>query len=67
MTEEDKQFSSLSDVVSGKTLEAIGEMGFTQMMEIQYRAIRPLLLGKLVRHGSIPISHLQEIMPFSNV
>ena len=44
--EEERLFSSLSDVVSGKTLEAIGEMGFTRMMEIQYCSIRPLLLGK---------------------
>ena len=46
MTEEDKMFSSLSDVVSEKTLSAIQDMGFTEMMEIQYRAIRPLLQGK---------------------
>ena len=49
VTEEDRLFSSLSDVVSDKTLQAIGEMGFTHMMEIQFRSIRPLLLGKLVR------------------
>ncbi len=42
----DRLFSSLSDVVSGKTLKAIGEMGFTEMMEIQYRSIRPLLEGR---------------------
>ena len=44
--EEDKLFSSLSDVVSEKTLSAIGDVGFTHMMEIQYRSIRPLLQGK---------------------
>ena len=49
VTEEDRLFSSLSDVVSDKTLQAIGDMGFTHMMEIQFRSIRPLLLGKLVR------------------
>ncbi len=42
----DRRFSSLSDCVSDKTLKAISEMGFTEMMEIQYRAIRPLLEGK---------------------
>ena len=42
----DRLFSSLSDVVSEKTLKAIGEMGFTEMMEIQYRSIRPLLEGR---------------------
>lgn len=41
-----RSFSSLSDVVSGKTLKAIEEMGFTDMMEIQYRSIRPLLEGR---------------------
>lgn len=41
-----RSFSSLSDVVSDKTLKAIGEMGFTDMMEIQYRSIRPLLEGR---------------------
>ena len=42
----DRLFSSLSDVVSEKTLKAIGEMGFSEMMEIQYRSIRPLLEGR---------------------
>lgn len=42
----DRKFSSLSDCVSDKTLKAISEMGFTEMMEIQYRSIRPLLEGK---------------------
>lgn len=42
----DRLFSSLGDVVSEKTLKAIGEMGFTEMMEIQYRSIRPLLEGR---------------------
>ena len=46
VTEEDKLFSTLSDVVSEKTLAAIREMGFSHMMEIQYQSIRPLLLGK---------------------
>ena len=53
MTEEDKLFSSLGDVVSEKTLQAIREMGFTAMMEIQNRSIRPLLLGKSVNHKKI--------------
>ena len=45
-SDEDRQFSSLSDVVSEKTLAGIRDMGFTHMMEIQYRCIRPLLQGK---------------------
>ena len=46
VSEDDRLFSSLSDVVSEKTLEAVREMGFTHMMEIQFHSIRPLLLGK---------------------
>ncbi len=46
MMDGDRSFSSLSDCVSDKTLKAISEMGFTEMMEIQYRSIRPLLEGK---------------------
>ena len=46
VSEDDRLFSSLSDVVSEKTLESVREMGFTHMMEIQFRSIRPLLLGK---------------------
>ena len=42
----DRSFSSLKDVVSDKTLKAVGEMGFSDMMEIQYRSIRPLLEGR---------------------
>ena len=42
----DRLFSSLGDVVSEKTLKAIRETGFTEMMEIQYRSIRPLLEGR---------------------
>ena len=41
-----RSFSSLADVVSEKTLKAIKEMGFTDMMEIQHRSIRPLLEGR---------------------
>lgn len=44
----DHRFSSLRDVVSEKTLKAIAEMGFTDMMEIQHRCIRPLLEGRYV-------------------
>ena len=44
----DRRFSSLRDVVSEKTLKAIAEMGFTDMMEIQHRCIRPLLEGRYV-------------------
>ncbi|XP_065908246.1 uncharacterized protein [Dysidea avara] len=42
----DKKFASLSDVVSEKTLNAVTDMGFTDMMEIQHKSIRPLLDGK---------------------
>lgn len=42
----ERSFTSLGDVVSDKTLKAVGEMGFTDMMEIQYRSIRPLLEGR---------------------
>ena len=44
----DHRFSSLKDVASEKTLKAIAEMGFTDMMEIQHRCIRPLLEGRYV-------------------
>ena len=43
-----KSFSSLTGLVSDKTLKAIEGMGFTDMMEIQYKSIRPLLEGRLV-------------------
>ena len=42
----EKSFSSLKGLVSPKTLQAIAEMGFTDMMEIQHRCIRPLLEGQ---------------------
>ena len=42
----DRNFSSLSGSVSDKTLKAIYEMGFTEMMEIQSKSIRPLLQGR---------------------
>ena len=45
---EERQFASLAGLVSEKTLRAIEEMGFTEMMEIQYRTIRPLLEGRYV-------------------
>jgi len=40
------KFASLSEVVSEKTLNAVTDMGFTDMMEIQHKSIRPLLDGK---------------------
>ena len=49
----DHSFSSLGDVVSEKTLKAIGEMGFSEMMEIQYRSIRPLLEGRYMCASSM--------------
>ncbi|KAL7303479.1 hypothetical protein TKK_0004659 [Trichogramma kaykai] len=42
---QDKSFSSLKDKVSWNTLKAIEEKGFTQMTEIQAKAIPPLLEG----------------------
>ena len=45
---EDRQFASLVGLVSEKTLRAIEEMGFTEMMEIQHRTIQPLLEGRYV-------------------
>jgi len=44
----EKKFTSLSEVVCEKTLNAIADMGFTDMMEIQHKSIRPLLDGKYV-------------------
>ena len=43
-----KSFSSLTGLVSNKTLKAIQEMGFKDMMEIQYKSIRPLLEGRYI-------------------
>ena len=37
----DKKFASLSEVVSEKTLNAVTDMGFTDMMGIQHKSIRP--------------------------
>ena len=42
----DTSFESLKDVVSEQTLNAIKDMGFTHMTEIQAKAIRPLLEGR---------------------
>ena len=53
INENDKRFSSLADVVSDKTLQAIQEMGFTEMMEIQHKSIRPLLQGQSVKLAKI--------------
>ena len=58
--ENDKRFSSLADVVSDKTLRAIQEMGFTEMMEIQHKSIRPLLQGQLV-HSFSPTYQLLSV------
>ena len=43
-----KSFTSLTGLVSNKTLKAIQEMGFKDMMEIQYKSIRPLLEGRYI-------------------
>ncbi|KAL7303481.1 hypothetical protein TKK_0004660 [Trichogramma kaykai] len=44
-TTQDTSFSSLKDKVCDNTLKAIKDMGFTQMTEIQAKAIPPLLEG----------------------
>ncbi|KAK2083214.1 ATP-dependent RNA helicase ddx18 [Saguinus oedipus] len=43
---EDTSFASLCNLVNENTLKAIKEMGFTNMTEIQYKSIRPLLEGR---------------------
>lgn len=43
---EDREFFSLTGLVSDKTLRAVNEMGFTEMMEIQFKSIKPLLEGR---------------------
>ncbi|XP_077131691.1 ATP-dependent RNA helicase DDX18, partial [Ranitomeya variabilis] len=43
---EDTAFSSLADLVNENTLRAVTEMGFTHMMEIQHKTVRPLLEGR---------------------
>uniref|UniRef100_UPI00358E2BF0 ATP-dependent RNA helicase DDX18-like n=2 Tax=Myxine glutinosa TaxID=7769 RepID=UPI00358E2BF0 len=43
---EDFSFQSLSEVVSDLTLKGVADMGFKDMMEIQHKAIRPLLEGR---------------------
>ena len=40
------EFKSLEGFVSEKTLNAIADMGFTNMMEIQHKSIVPLLKGR---------------------
>ena len=42
------EFKSLEEFVSEKTLNAITDMGFTNMMEIQHKSIVPLLKGRYV-------------------
>jgi len=42
------EFKSLEEFVSEKTLNAIADMGFTDMMEIQHKSIVPLLKGRYV-------------------
>ena len=43
---EDTLFASLSNLVNENTLKAMKEMGFTNMIEIQHKSIRPLLEGR---------------------
>ena len=40
------EFKSLQGLVSEKTLNAVADMGFTTMMEIQHKSIVPLLKGR---------------------
>jgi len=42
------EFKTLQEFVSEKTLNAITDMGFTNMMEIQHKSIVPLLKGRYV-------------------
>ena len=44
----DKKFASLLEVVTGKTLNVVTDIGFTDMMEGQHKSIRPQLDGKHV-------------------
>lgn len=46
MVPDSKEFKSLEEFVSEKTLNAIADMGFTTMMEIQHKSIAPLLKGR---------------------
>ena len=46
--DESTKFVSLEGTVSEQTLNAVADMGFTDMMEIQHKSIRPLLEGKYV-------------------
>ncbi|XP_065056977.1 uncharacterized protein LOC135685101 [Rhopilema esculentum] len=41
-----QEFQSLKDLVSEKSLQAIREMEFTKMTEIQYKTVMPLLAGR---------------------
>ncbi|XP_023273401.1 ATP-dependent RNA helicase DDX18 [Seriola lalandi dorsalis] len=43
---EDTSFASLNGLVSESTLNAVKEMGFEHMTEIQHKSIRPLLEGR---------------------
>ncbi len=41
-----QEFASLKGLVAEKSLQAITEMEFTTMTEIQYRTVMPLLAGR---------------------
>ncbi|XP_002156165.1 uncharacterized protein LOC100198795 isoform X1 [Hydra vulgaris] len=41
-----KEFKSLEGLVCEKTLKGVFDMGFTQMTEIQYKTVMPLLNGR---------------------
>ncbi|ALC47404.1 pit [Drosophila busckii] len=43
---DDRTFASLKGAVSEATLQAISEMGFTEMTEIQAKSLTPLLKGR---------------------
>ena len=51
-----KQFKSLEALVSEKTLKGIEDMSFTDMTEIQYKTVMPLLAGRFVLCSNISLS-----------
>ncbi|KAK0429253.1 hypothetical protein QR680_011275 [Steinernema hermaphroditum] len=71
-----RRFDSLKGKVSDRTLEALNDMGFTTMTEIQARTIDPLLEGKDVlgaaktgsaRVQAVPGNWLHHYLPHSEL
>ena len=50
-----EEFLSLKGLVSEKSLQAIKDMEFTKMTEIQHRTIMPLLAGRYLTQDYIKI------------